>query len=405
MTKFKTNYMIFATFFSMLIMAITDSTKGILIPSFKDIFSVSDTTIGTFLLLGSLSYVASTYIGSILCSKLGQKSIIMLGMTIAGTAFLLTSFSKSFTHIMIGYVVITIGIAFIAIGLNTLIPLVKVTYLGLLMNLLHFFYGAGSTITQRVTGYLVFEGISWRYIFMAYFGLYMLSFIVYAFVHAPEDTSQHKKAKDRSANKGEDKKGAIDNKVLLTLFCASLGFYVAAEIQTANWLLNYLKEVMLININQGSFYVAFFFGIFSVGRLFGGLVVERFGYLRSVIVSLSLALGLYTTGLVLGGKAILLVSISGLFFAITFPTMLLVIQKTFAENATQIAGIATMSASLTSMVVGFFMGFLNDIIGPATTIYMIPLSLSISLGLAVVISVKINSGLNKSQSDDLVLES
>ncbi len=343
MTKFKTNYMIFATFFSMLIMAITDSTKGILIPSFKDIFSVSDTTIGTFLLLGSLSYVASTYLGSILCSKLGQKSIIMLGMTIAGTAFLITSFSKSFTHIMVGYVVITIGIAFIAIGLNTLIPLVKVTYLGLLMNLLHFFYGAGSTITQRVTGYLVFEGISWRYIFIAYFGLYLLSFIVYAFVQTPEDQSTHS---GRS-------KGPINNKVMLVLFCASLGFYVAAEIQTANWLLNYLKEVLLININEGSFYVAFFFGIFSVGRLLGGLVVERFGYLKSVIISLSMALGLYTAGLILGGKALILVSVSGLFFAITFPTMLLVIQKTFSENATQIAGIATMSASLTSMIVGF----------------------------------------------------
>lgn len=395
MTKFKTNYMIFATFFSMLIMAITDSTKGILIPSFKDIFSVSDTTIGTFLLLGSLSYVASTYLGSILCSKLGQKSIIMLGMTIAGTAFLITSFSKSFTHIMVGYVVITIGIAFIAIGLNTLIPLVKVTYLGLLMNLLHFFYGAGSTITQRVTGYLVFEGISWRYIFIAYFGLYLLSFIVYAFVQTPEDQSTH----------SGKSKGPIDNKVMLVLFCASLGFYVAAEIQTANWLLNYLKEVLLININEGSFYVAFFFGIFSVGRLLGGLVVERFGYLKSVIISLSMALGLYTAGLILGGKALILVSVSGLFFAITFPTMLLVIQKTFSENATQIAGIATMSASLTSMIVGFFMGVLNDIIGPATTIYMIPLSLLISLGLAVVINVKIKSGTSITQSETIALES
>ncbi|WP_430883403.1 MFS transporter [Fusibacter sp. JL216-2] len=395
MTKFKTNYMIFATFFSMLIMAITDSTKGILIPSFKDIFSVSDTTIGTFLLLGSLSYVASTYLGSILCSKLGQKSIIMLGMTIAGTAFLITSFSKSFTHIMVGYVVITIGIAFIAIGLNTLIPLVKVTYLGLLMNLLHFFYGAGSTITQRVTGYLVFEGISWRYIFIAYFGLYLLSFIVYAFVQTPEDQSTH----------SGKSKGPIDNKVMLVLFCASLGFYVAAEIQTANWLLNYLKEVLLININEGSFYVAFFFGIFSVGRLLGGLVVERFGYLKSVIISLSMALGLYTAGLILGGKALILVSVSGLFFAITFPTMLLVIQKTFSENATQIAGIATMSASLTSMIVGFFMGVLNDIIGPATTIYMIPLSLLISLGLAVVINVKIKSGTSITQSETISLES
>jgi len=389
MKNFKTKYMIFATFFAMLIMAITDSTKGILIPTFKETFQVSDTTIGTFLMLGSLSYVASTYFGSILCSKLGQKKIIMLGMTIAGFSFLATAFSGTFTHIMIGYVVITIGIAFMAIGMNTLIPLVKVAYLGLLMNLLHFFYGVGSTITQRVTGYLVFEGISWRYIFMAYFGLYLVSFIVYLFVKAPAD---HTVSKEKS-------KGSIPDKTLLVLFCASLGFYVAAEMQTANWLLNYLKEVKLMNINDGSFYVAFFFGIFSVGRLVGGLVVERVGYLKSVIASMTIALLFYMAGLSLGDSGLILISVSGLFFAINFPTMLLVIQKTFSENGTYIAGIATMSASMTSMVVGYVMGVMNDTIGPALTIYMIPASLGISLGLAVVISVKIKTGVQKKEQE------
>jgi len=381
MKNIQTKYMIFATFFAMLIMAITDSTKGILIPTFKEVFHVSDTTIGTFLVVGSLSYVASTYFGSILCSKLGQKRIIMLGMSIAGFGFLATSFSQIFMHIMIGYFVITIGIAFIAIGMNTLIPLVKVAYLGLLMNLLHFFYGVGSTLTQRVTGYLVFKGVEWRLIFMAYFGLYILSFIVYAFVKTPKDHTE----------KMEKEKGQIQNKGLLVLFCMSLGFYVAAEMQTANWLLNYLKESMQMNVSDGSFYVAFFFGIFSLGRLVGGVVVEKVGYLRSVILSMGMALIFYTAGLMMGTNGLILISISGLFFAVNFPTLLLVIQKTFPENGTYIAGIATMSASLTSMIVGYLMGVFNDLIGPAITIYMVPASLAISLGLAVAISVKIKA--------------
>ncbi len=394
MKSIQTKYMIFATFFAMLIMAITDSTKGILIPTFKEVFQVSDTTIGTFLMLGSLSYVASTYFGSIMCGKIGQKKTIMLGMTIAGFGFLATSFSQIFLHIMIGYVVITIGIAFIAIGMNTLIPLVKVAYLGLLMNLLHFFYGVGSTLTQRVTGYLVFKGVEWRLIFMAYFALYVISFVVYMFVKTPVD---------HTAKTGKEK-GFIADKPLLILFCLSLGFYVSAEIQTANWLLNYLKESVNLNINEASYYVAFFFGIFSVGRLVGGIVVEKLGYLRSVIVSMSIALVLYTTGLMMGPSGLILVSISGLFFAITFPTMLLVIQKTFPENGTYIAGIATMSASLTSMVIGYLMGVFNDLIGPAITIYMVPASLLISLGLAVVINVKIKT-VDKKQENKIEVHS
>jgi fucose permease len=297
-------------------------------------------------------------------------------MTIAGVSFLLTSFSQSFLHVTLGYFSLTVGISLITIGMNTIIPLLKVVYLGLLMNLLHFFYGVGSTLTQRVTGYLLFHGFDWRRLFVVYFIMYIVSFLIYLFVTEP---------KTECAANNLDKDSKV-NKYLLTLFCFAVGFYITAEIQTANWLLNYLKEAYHFNSDNGSLYVALFFGIFSVGRLFGGFVVEKVGYLKSVLISLILALILYSSGLILGEKWIILISMSGLFFAIGFPTLIIIVHNTFISNGTHTVGIVTTSGSIVSMVIGYLIGVFNDIYGVTVSMYLIPTSLLISIIMIILIA-------------------
>ncbi len=272
-----------------------------------------------------------------------------------------------------GYVVITFGIGFMVMGMNTILPLLKVGYLALLMNLLHFFYGVGSTLTQKITGYLIFNGVSWRTVFIAYFLLYFFGLFFYLFVQQPEESHEEKEAQ----------KKPIQHKKLLIVCCLALGFYVSSEMQTANWMLNYLKEVKGMNTNVGATYVALFFGVFSIGRLLGGFVVERYGYMKSIVISLCLALILYLTGLIFGGKSLYLISMSGLFFSITYPTFLIVVQKTFVNNATYVTGIVTMASSSITMIVGYLIGALNDRIGPALSIYLIPLSLVVCIILMI----------------------
>lgn len=391
MSNGKRKYLIFTTFLAMLIMALTDSTRGILVPTFKTIFNVSDTAIGTFLAVYSLTYLVMSYIASLLCTKYGQKKMIILGMAIAGSGFLMTSFAQVFNHILVGYVVITSGIALMVMGMNTILPLLKVSYLALLMNLLHFFYGVGSTITQKITAYLIYTGISWRTVFMGYFLLYIIGLILYLFVQEPVENHEDKIAQ----------KQAIQHKKLLVISCLALGFYVSSEMHTANWLVNYLKEVKGMNTNVGATYTALFFGVFSIGRLLGGFVVEKFGYMRSIITSLCFALLLYSAGLIVGGKSLYLISLSGLFFAITYPTFLIVVQKLFVNNATYVTGIVVMVSSAISMIVGYLIGVLNDYLGTGISIYLIPISLLLCIILMIRIKKELDV-LSETEADPLM---
>jgi fucose permease len=262
--------------------------------------------------------------------------------------------------------------------LNTIVPLLKVAYFGVIMNTLHFFYGVGATFTQRLSGFLIDNNVSWRNIFVAFALMYLSAIIVYFFVEQPP-------RKVLESHKQKFKKFELP---LIAMFIIALGFYVAAEIQTANWLLNYLKETYQFTSNDGSFYVAFFFGALSVGRLFGGYILEKIGYLRGIIISSSIALVLYSIGL-LNENTLIVLSISGLFFAIVYPTTVLVLQRFFEDNAERAVAIVTMTASFVNMGIGALIGVLNDQIGPKLSFVSIPVSLFVSLVFMVGIAINI----------------
>ena len=60
-------------FLMMILSAICDSVRGIFIPVFRRDFDVNNTSIGIMLTSASLGYMLCTYIGGILCEKIGQK--------------------------------------------------------------------------------------------------------------------------------------------------------------------------------------------------------------------------------------------------------------------------------------------------------------------------------------------
>lgn len=375
MTKKKTIYTIGASFLVMLIMAITENSKGILIPTYKEEFGVGDTWIGIFLLLSSFSYVVFTHFAGNHVSKHGQKKTIILGMVISSTGFLITSFVSEFWQFMAMYVYITAGISFIIISLNTLVPLLRVAYISVVMNTLHFFYGVGATITQKMTGVLLKYGIGWREIFVGFALIYLVGILAYIFVDQPKALEDH------------DPHGKIKayEQPLILLFGIALGFYVTAEMQTANWLVNYLGEMYQYTEDEAAFYTGIFFISLAAGRLFGGYVLEKIGYMKGIIASLALAFVFYTVGLV-NEQLLILVALSGLFFAIIYPTVVLVVQDTFKGSVSIVLARVTMIASAISMVFGFLLGLLNDLIGVKLSIYIIPGSLFASLAFVMIIS-------------------
>ena len=351
--------------------AMAENTKGIFIPSFKSDFNIDNTGIGIMLFVGSLAYILFTYIGGVLCEKIGQKKVIILGLGFMSLSLALLSVVDSYIVFLIDMFIMNIGLALTSIAINTIVPVLFLSYQAILINITHFCYGVGGASGQALGGILMSNGFTWRNIYLGISILFVILFIAFTFIKMPHT---HRYSEQNKINLLD----VLKNKVIY-FYVFALGFYVFAEVATSSWLVNYIKDNYKYNSSESAFYSVMFLGIFSIGRLLGGFVVEKLGYLKTIMGSLIIAVSLFTLGLVVGEEGLIIISISGFFFAITFPTIVLTISKAFKQNTSYITGVIVTLTSLVNMLLNLVIGKLNDKIGTYYAFYMIPISLIISI--------------------------
>lgn len=370
--KNKNNYVVIAFIFMLMILnAMAENTRGIFIPSFKSDFSIDNTGIGIMLFIGSLAYILFSYIGGILCEKIGQKRVIMLGVSFMILSLILLSVVGSYVGFITGMFIMNIGLSLISISINTIVPVLLISYQAILMNIIHFCYGVGGASGQAIGGKLMSIGFTWRNIYMGISGLFLVILILFSFIKMPHT---HKYSEGNKVSI----LSVLKNKVVF-FYVFALGFYVFSEIATTSWLVNYIKDNYKYDSSKSAFYSVMFLVIFSIGRLLGGFVVEKLGSLKTIMGSLIIAVSLFTLGLIIGEKGLIVISSSGFFFAIAFPTLVLTISKVFKENTSYITGVIITLTSAVSMILNLVIGKLNDKIGTYFAFYMIPISLIISI--------------------------
>lgn len=366
-------------FFIMAAIAVVDNTKGIFIPAFKESFNANNTSMGIMLSACSLGYIIFTYIGGILCEKLGQRKVILLGLSIIIVSTLMIASSSIYLFLLLGMFFLNMGIAFGCIAINTLIPAMFLAIQAVMMNIAHCSYGFGSTLGQFAIGKILDTGVEWRSVFYGIAIMFIVVVIVFLIIKIPDIQVQSEKENKKIGQK------AIFKEKYIYIYAFALGTYIFAEMGMSNWIVNFLMESYNFTSSTGATFLSAFFLLLTVGRLFGGFVAEKFGYLQSVIVSMGIAIILLVIALTIGNKALVLICITGLFFAITYPTVVTTISKVFKENTAYITGVILTGASSVSMILNLLMGRLNDVIGTTMTFYLIPISLTVSMIFVIII--------------------
>ncbi|MBU3192165.1 MFS transporter [Clostridium bowmanii] len=379
----------------MVLNAMAENSRGVFIPSFKSDFNIDNTDIGIMIFICSLAYILFSYAGGLLCEKIGQKRVILLGLCFMFfSLILLLSAGDSYTSFLINMFLMNIGLALTSIAINTLVPVFLISYQAILMNIVHFCYGVGGAIGQALGGVLMTKGFTFRNIYLGIAILFVMLLSAFTFIKMPHT---HKYNEGNKINKLD----VFKNKIVY-FYVLALGFYVFAEVATLSWLVNYIKDNYQYNSSRSAFYSVMFLVLFSVGRLVGGFIVKKLSYLKATMGSLVIAVCLFTLGLVIGENGLIIIFVSGFFFAVTFPTIVLTISKVFKQNTSYITGVIVTLTSSVNMLLNLVIGRLNDKIGTYLAFYMIPVSLIISIIFIYLIHIntKINfkvSGVNNEQ--------
>ncbi len=359
-----------------------DNIRGVLIPSIKAAFDVNYTSLASMMLLSTLGYVCATFTGGILTDRVGHRTVVLIGFLIVVCSIWGISAASIFYYLVAFMVVLGYGMGLLVVGASTLAPVIFIKNQGIMMNLFHFFYGVGATIGPRYAGSMLTKEFTWNQIYL--YSLLMIGsfFLYYFFCRFP-------KVESRNNEKVPLKIILKDKRVIL--FSIALGFYVAAEVGIGNWFVTYLQNGRGLSELQSASYLSAFYIIFTIGRLVGGFVVEKIGYLKSVRYAAIGSIILLLLGIFSNKNWIALISASGLFFSIIYPTTMTIVMRTFDKGLNTIIGVVMTTASAVNMLTNWIIGRTNDMFGEAVGFGLIPFYQIISLLLILLIQYAIQN--------------
>jgi MFS transporter, DHA1 family, purine base/nucleoside efflux pump len=347
-----------SAFFAFLIFGFADNLKGPLLPVLLEEFSLSYAQGSNLLLMLYLGFMLSILGSGIIAGKYGNRTVLLLSGIIitAGIAGMSSVQDKLFLYPLF----FSIGIALggIEIGANGAITDIYHENSGKFLNLLAVFHGAGSMAAPLIAGILLESDRPWQYIYK----ISVLPILIFPVIFLFIKLFSGKAALGREKQKNNSNNFLNVNVFLLSLL---IFLYVASEISFATWLVDYLYKVRLFSLKSASIMLTIFWALVMFGRFIASFVVDRIGYIKSLIISASLALIIFSAGIIPGKVFSYLLPLTGLFFALIFPTSTALAAKIFPESKHKIFSILFFFAGLGGLLGPWLVGYSANWVGIA----------------------------------------
>lgn len=380
-TKRNKSFLIFTLFYFYFTMALFDASRGNFIPFFIEEFKINNTVISLILSLNTLGNIIGSFLGGHFCEKYGHKTVYIIGSVIAAIGVIISPFTQNIFMLGLFYFIYGIGRQFLCIGIDSMVPILSVGFESILMNITHFMFGLGSFAGQSAYGKLLSQGIPWRTIYLYLSIFFVVSVILSIIVKTPkiQVTSVSFKRTDLYKNP------------LVYMFVLALTFGLISESVIITWFISYIRESYLLNPADAAKFASMFFLMFALGRLCGGFVLNKLGDYKGLKLFLLMAAIFTLAGLLLKQKGLILISMSGFFISLTFPTFMVIINSAFRQNSSFAIGLIVTISNILYVVLFNITGVLNDLFGTYAAFYAAPISIICCFMMLSIIGKKLNN--------------
>jgi fucose permease len=383
--------LIFIAYGTMLAFGFIENIKGVSYPLIKTEFAASYEQQGLMVSVLSISYVSFSLIAGLILSRFGVKRVFITGFIASVLGAVAVFFMPGFWTVTASLVLIFAGFGLFEIGINALATQIFTTKAALLMNLLHFFYGVGAVIGPKAAGLLIGgAGFGWRQIYLLTVPLVLLLFIPSVVTRFPAMSGSG--TKDAAASSIEKPFGFKDalKTPMVWFFALVLGLMVTVEMTPSNWGGLYFQDVYGLDPKtDGASFVSNFFILFTISRLLSGFLVEKIGYMRSLIGAIAVLLFIFILGFCLGPRGILVLPAMGFFIALAWPTFMAVAIGFFGPRAPVATSAMIAISGTLNAVLQYCIGLTNRGLGSAWGFRSCVLYAAILLVMLVVLARRI----------------
>lgn len=350
---------IYATMF---LFGLIENIKGVSFPLIKTEFGVNYDSQGGLVSLTWFGYVIFCLAASLFLQRFGIKKSVLTGYLLVGLGAVATLLVPSFWLAAGTLLIVNAGFGFFEVGANALAAVVFTSRTALMMNLMHFFYGFGAIAGPQTAGILTETfGLDWRQVYIA---ILVPTILVSLFIALTR--FQGRAGQSEQNTPGKISFSAALKIPLVWLFCITLGFMEVIEFGAANWGGLYLKDVYGLDPRvTGAAFVSLFYILFTIARLFGGLLIEKAGYVRSLRVALVGTILVFLAGFALGLNGIWILPLTGIFIGIMWPTIMAFAMQVFQNDAPIVTSVIITVSGAVNGIFQFVIGLTNFYAGEA----------------------------------------
>jgi len=322
----KRDYILFtiAVFISFAIFGFADNMKGTAFPRIQTEFILTELHLGLLLAVSSTGYLAMCSLTAALAKKIGIKTCHILGLIVVAASGVMICFSPNFAALVLGFFILNVGFGMLEIAVGVIAAKIFTRNTGTMMNIAHFFYGAGATLSPIISTSLMAARFgdtifSWRYAYL----------IVLSFALVPAIPVLIGRLMKQGQDKDNQSYSLILKKPALWLLVAILALVLVCEIGIASWFVIFLETAYSYSGESAALRLTLYFLAFTIGRLVLGPVIDRIGFINSLIIVTVFAGAMVTIGVLLGQSGVPIIVLAGAAVAPVFPSDMAVIAKLF----------------------------------------------------------------------------
>lgn len=375
--KQKKNYMIFIGFsICMIVFGASDSLRGVFSVVFQEHYVLSTMDLSVIVTLSYVGNLVFLLCGGNLLDRFNKKHVFLITLAIwmLGAMFFIAGDSYGF--LLMGMFLCTGASTLMNTTINIMVPTIFLAAPGLVVNVLFFIQGMGTSGVQNVVGRLATDISNWKLVNGVLLGVSLVGMLIMFTVHMPDT---NKSVESQTKKKSVSYSKIIKNPAFF-YYIAILGFYFIAEHGILNWFMVYGITGLGLENDKVAVLLSIFFGGITVGRLLFAPLVQKLSIQKSVLIFGGLGTVLYALGIAGGAQTVIVLSSAGLLLSIIYPTLILMIQNYYEKNC--IASATGLIISVATLFdIGFNLAFAQivDRVGMKNSFYVLQISMILFL--------------------------
>ena len=339
---------IFATLF---LYGFYETMKGPALPRIQADFNISELQLGLLLATNSLGYLIASSLTASLAKRISIKACLIAALIIIAVSGVLICFSPSYIILVLSFFVLNLGNGMMEVSQGVIAATTFTKNTGAMMNLAHFFYGAGSIFSPMVSISLMAarlgeQILNWRYTYL----------IVLSWALIPAVPAIIGRLGKRDSEAKKTGFASIMKKPAFWLVVLALALGSVCELGVGAWLVNFLEKAYSYTNDQAALRLTLFFVCLTLTRLLLGPVIDKIGLINSLAIVMAFAGLMTVAGVLLGEPGNVLLILAGIGIAPLYPTIMAVVAKLFSKEIDY-----AMSVMMT--VMGMFMVVANLLLG------------------------------------------